>query len=131
MRNCRRDFSADLRRRRTSSHEVVAPHGLAAVRLRPLRRLLEHPIPVPVQRFEGGSRRVAPRVLERALRLAGGRQAMKSWPRTVLRPFTFARFATCSSTQYMYPFSASKAAPAVLHPAFWSAPFALRADVKP
>src|SRR5207253_143592 len=52
---------------------------------------------------------------------------MKSCARTVLRPFALARFAACSSSQYMYSFRAVNASPAVLHPAFLSTPFALLA----
>src|SRR2546425_5725089 len=52
---------------------------------------------------------------------------MKSWARTVLRPFAWARFAACPSSQYMYSFRAVNASPAVLQPAFLSTPFALLA----
>src|SRR2546422_1326269 len=52
---------------------------------------------------------------------------MKSCARTVLRPFALARFAACSSSQYMYSFRALNASPAVLQPAFLSTPFALLA----
>src|SRR5207248_11694948 len=54
-------------------------------------------------------------------------QLMKSCARTVLRPFALARFAACSSSQYMYSFRAANASPAVLQPAFLSTPFALLA----
>src|SRR2546423_14342741 len=52
---------------------------------------------------------------------------MKSWRRTVLRPFALARFAACSRSQYMYSFRAANASPAVLQPAFLRTPFALLA----
>src|SRR5207245_10271890 len=52
---------------------------------------------------------------------------MKTCARTVLRPFALARFAACSSSQYMYSFRAVNASPAVLQPGFLSTPFALLA----
>jgi hypothetical protein len=78
-----------------------------------------------------GAKCVCATVGETSVRICadGGRQAMKSCPRTVLRPFAFARFAACPSTQYMYPFSASKASPTMLQPAFLSTPFALLAII--
>src|SRR5437763_10573342 len=54
-------------------------------------------------------------------------QLMKSWRRTVLRPFALARFAACSKSQYMYSLRAANASPAVLQPAFLRTPFALLA----
>src|SRR5207248_7557428 len=85
-----RSFSPDLRRRAgplmggrgqhpeqtgcwpkdRSAHEVVAAHGLAAVRLGALCRLLQQPVHVFVEGGERVSGGIATRLLEDALRLA-------------------------------------------------------------
>src|SRR6267143_357755 len=62
-------------RRRSASgtcldHEIVRADGLAAVRLGALRRLLQQPVQVAVQRLEGVAGGIAARLLEDALRLA-------------------------------------------------------------
>src|SRR5437660_12206420 len=54
-------------------------------------------------------------------------QLMKSWARTVLRPFALARFAACPSSQYMYSFRAVNASPAELQSVFFSTSLALLA----
>src|SRR5436305_9370496 len=57
-------------------HEVVAAHGLAAIGLRALRRLLEQPIDVAVEGFEGVSGGVAAGLLEDALGFAGDHERL-------------------------------------------------------